>query len=43
MQWERMYALLCVYREREGHANVPDRPPRQRSRQDGERLLGGWL
>jgi len=36
-QWERNYALLRAYREREGHANVPDRHV-----EEGERL-GAWL
>ena len=36
-QWERMYGLLAAYREREGHANVPDS-----HMEDGERL-GGWV
>ena len=36
-QWEHMYGLLAVYREREGHSNVPDKHV-----EDGEQL-GGWL
>ena len=36
-QWERSYALLRAYREREGHANVPTRHV-----EEGEKL-GGWL
>ena len=36
-QWERSYALLRAYREREGHANVP-----LRHVEEGEKL-GGWL
>ena len=36
-QWERSYALLRAYREREGHANVP-----KGHVEDGEKL-GLWL
>ena len=36
-KWEHSYALLQAYREREGHANVPDRHV-----EEGERL-GKWL
>ena len=36
-QWERMFSLLRTFREREGHANVPDKHV-----EDGERL-GTWL
>jgi len=36
-QWEKNYALLRAFVEREGHANVP-----QKHEEDGERL-GGWL
>ena len=36
-QWERNYALLRAYVEREGHANVP-----ATHKEDGERL-GVWL
>ena len=36
-QWEKNYALLRAFVEREGHANVP-----QRHEEDGERL-GQWL
>ncbi|EOD28097.1 hypothetical protein EMIHUDRAFT_468761 [Emiliania huxleyi CCMP1516] len=36
-QWERMFGLLQAFREREAHANVPDRYV-----EDGEKL-GSWL
>ena len=36
-QWEKNYALLRAFVEREGHANVPDR-----HEEDGEKL-GQWL
>ena len=36
-EWERKYALLAAYREREGHANVPDK------HEEGGEKLGTWL
>ena len=36
-QWEKNYALLRAFVEREGHANVPERHD-----EDGEKL-GQWL
>ena len=36
-EWERKYALLAAYREREGHANVP------RMHEEGGEKLGRWL
>ena len=36
-QWERGYAALRAYVEREGHADVPDR------HREGELQLGRWL
>jgi len=36
-QWERNFALLEQYKEREGHCDVPD------SHQEGGSKLGNWL